>query len=33
MGVRGKGKREPFSKGSLFPFPRPPEASSPLQNG
>jgi hypothetical protein len=26
MGVRGKGRREPFSKGSLLPFPRPPEA-------
>jgi|GEM_PF-3445339 len=27
MGVWGKGERETFSKGSLSPFPQPPEAS------
>ncbi len=26
MGVRGKGRKEPFSKGFSSPSPRPPEA-------
>jgi hypothetical protein len=26
MGVRGKGRKNPFLKGFFLPFPRPPEA-------